>query len=74
MDVVFLKDQEDNVKEPFPEGRAEVGIALGALLIGLEVLFHVKVKQKRIKIDCLSNYSIDIPIYSFLYKIIQMYF
>ena len=33
-------------------------------LIGLEVLLHVKIKQKIIKIDCLSNYSIDIPIYS----------
>ena len=66
MDVVFLKDQEDDVKEPFLEGRAEVGIAFGALLIGLEVLLHVKIKQKIIKIDCLSNYSIDIPIYSFL--------
>ena len=66
MDVVFLKDQEDDVKEPFLEDGAEVGIALGALLIGLEVFLHVKVKQKGIKIDCLSNYSIDNPIYSFL--------
>ena len=42
MDIVFLKNQEDDVKEPFLEGGAEVGIAFGALLIGLEVLFHVK--------------------------------